>query len=167
MSEDAFGLLFGLGFTVALLALGFFGGTLAERRHYASIRERERALLRLPALTFETLPAGWTVKRCGLVSGSVVISLDYFKRFVAGLKNLVGGRLRSYESLLDRARREAVLRLKEEAKRRGFHAVANVRLETCSIASPRGENKGIAGIEILAFGTGVTVEELRGVPAGR
>jgi uncharacterized protein YbjQ (UPF0145 family) len=167
MGEDAFGLLFGLGFTVALLTLGYVGGTIAERRHYASIRQRERELVRLPALTFETLPAGWTVKRCGLVTGSVVISLDYFKRFAAGLKSLVGGPLRSYESLLDRARREAVLRLKEEAKRRGFHAVANVRLDTSSIASPRGDNKGIAGIEILASGTGLAVDELRAGPAGR
>ena len=43
-----------------------------------------------------------------LVAGSVVISEDYFKRIVSSLQSLFGGRLRSYESLVDRARREAV-----------------------------------------------------------
>jgi uncharacterized protein YbjQ (UPF0145 family) len=47
------------------------------------------------------------------VSGSVVVSVDYFKRFLAGLRTLVGGRVTSYETLLDRARREAILRCKE------------------------------------------------------
>ncbi len=161
MDSEALPLLFGLGATVALLVLGFVAGSIAERRHYASIRQRERDLLRLPALTFEA-PSTWTVRRGALVAGSVVVSLDYFKRFLAGLKSLIGGRLRSYETLLDRARREAVLRMKEDARRRGFDAVANVRLETSSIASARRNGKGVTGLEVLAFGTAVAVDQLGG-----
>lgn len=161
MESEALPLLLGLGATVALLVLGFVAGSIAERRHYASIRQRERDLLRLPALTFEA-PSTWTVRRGALVAGSVVVSLDYFKRFLAGLKSLIGGRLRSYETLLDRARREAVLRMKEDARRRGFDAVANVRLETSSIASARRNGKGVTGLEVLAFGTAVAVDQLGG-----
>ena len=160
MNPDAFGLLFGLGATALLLVIGYVAGTITERNHYQSIRSREQGLRKLPALTLETLPADWTVARSGLVTGSVVVSLDYFKRFVAGLRNLIGGRLRSYESLLDRARREAVLRMKEDAKARGFGAIANARLETASIATPRRGGKGVAGVEVLAYGTGLVVPEL-------
>ena len=41
-----------------------------------------------------------------LVHGNVVVSVDYFKRFVAALRNLFGGSVTSYETLIDRARRE-------------------------------------------------------------
>lgn len=160
MNPDTFGLIFGLGLTALLLAIGFVAGSIAERSHYTSIRSREQALVKLPALTFETLPEGWSVERSGLVAGSVVVSLDYFKRFLAGLRNLIGGRVRAYESLLDRARREAVLRMKEDAKQRGFTAIANARLETCSIASARRDGKGVTGVEVLAYGTGLVVPEL-------
>lgn len=160
MNPDTFGLIFGLGVTALLLAIGYVAGSIAERNHYQSIRSREQALVKLPALTFETLPADWTVARSGLVTGSVVVSLDYFKRFLAGLRNLIGGSLRSYESLLDRARREAVLRMKEDAKKRGFTVISNARLETSSISTPRRDGKGVAGIEVLAFGTGLVVPEL-------
>jgi uncharacterized protein YbjQ (UPF0145 family) len=167
MDAETLELLIGPGLVVALLVLGYVAGSIAERRHYTSIRQRERELLGLPAITFEDLPAGWSPGASGLVTGSVVVSLDYFKRFLAGLRKIVGGRLRSYESLLDRARREAVLRMKEEARRRGFQAVVNVRLETSSIASSRRQGKGVAGVEVLAFGTGLAVAELaRSAPAG-
>lgn len=166
MNPDLIGLIFGFGSTALLLTLGYVAGSIAEKRHYESIRRREQELLHLPAVTFEEMPAGWTAGDCGLVSGSVVVSLDYFKRFLAGLRNLFGGRLRSYESLLDRARREAVLRMKEEARARGFDAVLNVRLEACSISAGRRDGKGITGVEVLVFGTGLGVAELRRGAAG-
>jgi uncharacterized protein YbjQ (UPF0145 family) len=90
-----------------------------------------------------------------LVTGSVVVSVDYFKRFLAGLRGLVGGEVKSYGTLLDRARREAVLRMKEEAIRKGYDAIVNVRLETSRLASGRRDGKGTAGVEMLAFGTAV------------
>jgi uncharacterized protein YbjQ (UPF0145 family) len=65
--------------------------------------------------------------------------------------------LKSYETLLDRARRESVLRLKESARESGYRAVINVRLETSRLASGRRDGKGTAGVEILAFGTGLTL----------
>ena len=83
---------------------------------------------------------------------SVVVSLDYFKRVIAGLRAIVGGRITTYEPLLDRARREAVLRVTEKAKAQGFDAVINLRLETSRMANSE-TGQGIGGIEILAFGT--------------
>jgi uncharacterized protein YbjQ (UPF0145 family) len=87
----------------------------------------------------------------------VVVSLDYFKRIIAGLRGIIGGRVKTYEPLLDRARREAVLRMIEDAKARGYDAVVNVRLETSRLASARKDGQGTAGVEMLAFGTAVTL----------
>ncbi len=138
---------------VLFLVVTYFIGHWNERLHYESIRRREREMLDLPALTFRTLPEGWRPERSGMVTGSVVISVDYVKRFLAGLRGIVGGRIKGYETLLDRARREAILRMKEEAVRKGYDAVINVRLETSRLASGSRDGKGTAGVEILAFGT--------------
>jgi uncharacterized protein YbjQ (UPF0145 family) len=86
-----------------------------------------------------------------LVNGNVVISVDYFKRFVAGLRNLVGGRVTPYETLIDRARREAILRMKEEAKACGAKMIVNVKYEMCSIY--KGRRNKIGSVEALAYGT--------------
>jgi uncharacterized protein YbjQ (UPF0145 family) len=145
--------LIGLGATLVLLIVTYFIGTHIERSHFKQIREREEGHRAFPVITFETLPEGWQVQEAGLVQGSVVISVDYFKRFVAGLRGLIGGRIKTYEPLLDRARREAVLRMIEQAKRDGYDAVVNVRLETSRLASARSDGKGVAGVEMLAFGT--------------
>lgn len=151
-------LLLNVGFTFALLVTAYFVGGALERRHYRSIREREDRLRGYPVLTFETLPADWRAGRAELVTGSVVVSLDYFKRIIAGLRSLIGGRIKTYEPLLDRARREAVLRMIEEAQRLGYDAVINVRLETSRLANARGNGQGIAGVEMLAFGTAIKLD---------
>jgi uncharacterized protein YbjQ (UPF0145 family) len=84
-----------------------------------------------------------------MVAGSVVISIDRFKQLLAGLRNLFGGHITAYESLLDRARREAVLRMKAAA---GDAAViTNLRVETTSLSGQ--SKKGLGTIEVLAYGT--------------
>ncbi len=148
-------LLINLGITLVLLVGTYFIGSRRERRHFQEILAREARNRKLPVTNFESLPDSWKVERTGLVAGSVVISVDYFKRFVATLRSLVGGRITSYEPLLDRARREAMLRMIESARAAGFDAVVNVRLETSRIANARADGKGIAGVELLAYGTGV------------
>jgi len=145
--------LINLGITLALLVGTYLSGSYLERRHFESIRRREEQHRSFPVVTFETIPTSWEVVSSDLAAGSVVVSLDYFKRFLAGLRALVGGRIRSYEPLLDRARREAVLRMVETARAGGYHAIVNVRLETSRLASSRGDGKGTAGVEMLAFGT--------------
>jgi uncharacterized protein YbjQ (UPF0145 family) len=153
------GLLINLIAVLVLLVVGYVTGMFLERRHFASIRAREQGLVAYPALTFDTASAREAVDAVDggaeLVMGSTVVSLDYFKRFVAGLRGIFGGRIASYESLLDRGRREALLRMREDALARGFGAVINIRLETSTLARAAGNGKGVAGIEVLAFGTAV------------
>ncbi|MBW2540936.1 MAG: YbjQ family protein, partial [Deltaproteobacteria bacterium] len=75
-----------IGLPLALLVLAYFTGAAVERRHYASIRKRELRWRGVPAVTFRSVPPGWQVAECALITGSVVISVDYFKRFLAGLR---------------------------------------------------------------------------------
>lgn len=152
-------LLLKFGLPLFLILLAYFVGSFLEKRHFRSIREREKALHGYPVTTFKTLPETWQVGRSKLVSGNVVVSLDYFKRIIAGLRSIIGGRVKTYEPLLDRARREAVLRMVEGARKDGFDAVINIRLETSRLANSRGNGEGTAGVELLAFGTAVTLEK--------
>ena len=142
----------GLIIGLLLLIVGYIVGTSLERKHYKSISERERALTNI--LVFDSkFPKGEHGNGGQLVQGNVVVSVDYFKRFVASLRKLVGGRLRSYESLLDRGRREAVLRMKEEAERLGANHIFNVRFETASIS--QGAQGALGSVEVLVYGSAV------------
>ena len=101
---------------IALIVLGYMAGSYIEKKHYRSITEREQKFLRIPAVTCKNLlEENAEVEIAQLVTGSAVISIDHFKRFLAGLRNLFGGEVTTYESLIDRARREAILRMKEQA----------------------------------------------------
>ncbi len=145
-------LVFNLGLPLLVLIGAYFIGTAIERRHFRSLRVRENASRHFLAVTFPYVPEDRKVVASELVTGSVVVSIDHFKRFLAGLRMLFGGRITAYETLLDRGRREAMMRLKESSRERGFQAVINVRLETSRLASSRGD-RGVAGVEVLAFGT--------------
>jgi len=144
-----------LVFFILLLLVTYATGSLAERLHFKNLRKREQWSRKMIVTNFRTLPPEWEVTASGLVTGSVVISVDYFKRILAGLRGLFGGRIHSYEPLLDRARREAIMRMKEEALSKGYNAVINLRLETSRLASSGKDGKGTAGVEMLAFGTGI------------
>jgi len=159
VDRDLVQLAINLGAPLFLLVLGYFTGSAFEHSHYRSIRLREHRWRRMPTLSFPRPLPQWRVQDAALVTGSVVISLDYFKRFLAGLRGLVGGHVKSYEALLDRARREAVLRMQESAQAAGFHAVVNLRLDTSRLASSGRNGKGTAGVEILAFGTALKLAD--------
>lgn len=138
---------------LVLLALGYAFGRRAEQRHYKSIREREFMLGHVMVFSARLPPDLSRARESRLVSGSVCVSADYFKAFVAGLRSLVGGRITSYEGLLDRARREAVLRMKEDAQGLGSCKIFNVKFETASIS--RGGDSALGTVEVFAYGTAV------------
>jgi uncharacterized protein YbjQ (UPF0145 family) len=140
-----------------LMSVGYTVGTLAEKRHYRSIHRREALYLELPAVTMKTVyyPDD-KIRSVELVCGSAVISIDYFKRVLASLRKIFGGTVKSYESLIDRARREALLRMKEMAA--GATVIVNVRIETSTIGR-KANKKGVGCLEAIAYGTALTVEE--------
>jgi uncharacterized protein YbjQ (UPF0145 family) len=145
-----------LGLFLSLLTIGYFAGRYTEHRHYKSILLREKVSLRLPTVTGNMLPEVDQIARSFLVSGSCVISIDYFKRVLAGLQNIMGGRVTAYETLIDRSRREAILRMKYEAL--GSHIIVNTRVETASIFSSTNQN-GIGSVEVFAYGTAIKLKK--------
>lgn len=98
----------------------------------------------------ETVPGMNIVAQYGLVTGSTVRAKNAIKDFGAGLKNMVGGELKSYTELLTEARKEAIARMQEQAIRMGANAVVNVRLATSSVT--------VGAAEVYAYGTAVKVE---------
>lgn len=85
----------------------------------------------------------------GLVMGNTIRSKNVGKDIGAGLKNLVGGELKSYTAMLTEARQEALDRMAESAAELGANGVVNVRFTTSQIAG--------GAAELLAYGTAVTL----------
>lgn len=143
---------------IILAVLGYTAGTIAERKHYRSIETRERHYLNLPAVTTKNESfKDSDVEKAILVSGNAVISLDYFKRVLAGLRNIFGGEVVSYQTLIDRARREAILRMKETAG--NADVILNLRIETSSIGQTANRRNTIGSIEAIAYGTAITLKK--------
>ena len=141
-----------LGMLFVLLLLGWTCGTLAERKHIRSLRKREALLSDMLLTDIKTFPGGVVPgTKTALVVGEAVIATDYLKSFLAALRKIFGGELRSYLSLLDRARREAMLRIMAQARLEGCNAICNVRLETAAIGGMA--RKGAAMVAIIASGT--------------
>lgn len=131
---------------VVLIVLGYVIGNRIEIQHFRSLEERERRLTGRVILNVDEeigVPPGPT----RLVTGSTVVSADYFKRFLAKLIQLVGGRIVTYETLLDRARREALVRMREASA--DAPLIINVRVDTAPLGG------AIHAVEVLAYGTAV------------
>ncbi|MBE9113009.1 heavy metal-binding domain-containing protein [Nodosilinea sp. LEGE 07298] len=143
----------GLIIFAVLLGIGYFFGARAEKQHLLFLQHREQAI---KGLVLSTAGAKATVPnahQAELFVGSVVISSDFFKTFVAGIMNLFGGRITVYESLLERGRREALLRMEETALAWGAERIVNIRIQTAELSGNSG--KGVVALEVIAYGTGV------------
>jgi uncharacterized protein YbjQ (UPF0145 family) len=144
---------YSIGLFFILLTIGYVVGRWNEKRHFLSIIQREKQLSSLLTFSERVIPAQFTPCRGQLVTGSVVISVDYFKMISAALRKLIGGRVQAFESLLERGRREAILRMKQQASDLGATAVFNVRLQTASIS--QGQNNQVGSVEMYAYGTAI------------
>jgi uncharacterized protein YbjQ (UPF0145 family) len=138
---------------VFMILLGLFVGKWIEKRHLRTLDVREADLEGVIVCNLRRFPANLKADNSFLVVGSVVIATDYFKVFAAGLRNLFGGEMRTYRSLMRRARREALVRMLQQAKERGAYSVWNVRFETATIQGKRKPG----GVEVLAYATAVKV----------
>lgn len=138
---------------VVFLILGVSIGSMRERAHLASLAQRETASrdMLVTNLRFPTEPE--TIVSVTLVGGDVVIATDYFKTFVSGYRKLIGGEMRAYETLVRRARREATLRMIENARAMGAREVWNVRIEMPNVGGLQAQ--GGVMCEAFAYGTAV------------
>ncbi|MDD3119102.1 MAG: YbjQ family protein [Victivallales bacterium] len=140
------------GVFIGLLVLACASGMIVDYRRRKYLETKEEEFRDLSFSTVKTPPPGWENADPALVTGSVVIANNYFKGFMASLRNIFGGEMKSYRTLLDQARRVAIIRMLEEARQMQAETVINVRLETASIQG-NNQRKGSAGVELIAYGT--------------
>lgn len=86
----------------------------------------------------------------GLVRGATVRAKHIGTDIMAGLRNVVGGEMKGYSSMLAGAREQAMDRMADEAKAMGANAVIGFRMETSSIMN--------GASEIVAYGTAVRLK---------
>lgn len=99
--------------------------------------------------TSETVNGKTPKKTLGLVRGNTIRARWFGRDILAGLKNIVGGEIKSYTKMIDDARNEALDRMIEQAKKKGANAIIMVRFTTSDVMQ--------GASEILAYGTAVKV----------
>ena len=88
----------------------------------------------------------------GVVTSLVPRTRGFLGKVVAGFQSMVGGEISVFTSELEKARMEAMLRLKDKARRMGANAVVGLDLEISDLGLQ-------AGVVIVsATGTAVLVE---------
>lgn len=147
--------LFYLGTFLVFLTLGFVVGGYMERRHLADLAEREARVVGVLATQVKSFPfAGPSQPAPTMLVAETVVSSDYLKSFLAGWRSIFGGEVRSFRTIMERARREALVQLKEQAVQSGYNAICNLRIDTADVGG-RGANQKnkIVMASILASGT--------------
>ena len=74
----------------------------------------------------------------GIVFGEVITGIHAFKDWEAGLRNICGGRSKSYENELMGAREEALAEMAERAKALGADAIIGVKMDYEVLGSDNG-----------------------------
>jgi uncharacterized protein YbjQ (UPF0145 family) len=136
--------------------VGWFFGSRHERQHLAqlAISEKELGYIVLSSERFYK-PSLAMNSETELVLGNVVIAQDYFKMIIAKVMSLFGKNLTTYETLLDRARREAIVRMRAQAHSKGYNHIYGLRLEVSNI------NQLGSMVEAIAYGTAVISNETK------
>jgi uncharacterized protein YbjQ (UPF0145 family) len=101
--------------------------------------------------TTETIAGFSITDSVGTVRGNTVRARNVGRDITQGLRNVVGGELKSYTGLMADSRDEATDRMATEAEAMGADAIVGVRYITAEVA------QGAA--EILAYGTAVKLAE--------
>lgn len=136
---------------IFIAIVGWLFAWLWERRHLKALDKREDELAHISVESGPKAIADNSLTSSGdILSGSIVLSHDMFRGFTILITRVFGGNIKQYERLLLRARREAILRLKEDAIGQGFERVINLKIVTTSI-----KRSGPRSVEVLAYGTGV------------
>jgi uncharacterized protein YbjQ (UPF0145 family) len=141
---------------ISVAVAGWLIATWFEHRHNKDMARREISLQDIHLNNFKRPPA-CEPEQTTMLIGSVVIAHDYFRTLTIAIRKLIGGNIQPYERLVTRGRREALIRLREEASMRKLDTVINVRF-TSSLVS----GKFLSAVELVAYGTGVKTHSTSG-----
>lgn len=85
----------------------------------------------------------------GVINAQSIIGANIFKDIFAGLRDVFGGRSKTYERVLEEAKEDALRELAEKAQTLGANAVVGVDLDFETIGS------GGSMLMVIATGTAV------------
>lgn len=97
--------------------------------------------------TTENIPGREVKEVLGVVFGSCVQTKHIGKDIRAGLRSVIGGEAKSYTELMEEARRTAMQRMIDDAKKLNADAIVGMRYATAQTMT--------GAAEIIAFGTAV------------
>lgn len=89
----------------------------------------------------------------GIVTGESIAGANIVRDFFAGIRDIVGGRSKSYEEILQRSRQECLEEMKSNAEALGANAVVGVDIDYEVL----GKTGGM--LMVAASGTAVRVVE--------
>lgn len=145
-----------VGFPVTSWALGrWYQGRLmtalaANEKNHGTILQSDR--FHSTTATMDNMSATSST----LLHVSICVGPSIGQMFFMWFKGLVGGRLQSYDAVLDFGRREVLLRLKQQADSLGCTSMQNIRLETSVVSFAKNSNESRrSSVEFLAFATGI------------
>lgn len=121
----------------------------AERRANADTLAKE-----VLVSTTDSIFGRQIASHIGIARGGTVRAKNAISDIGAGIKNLVGGEMVAYTTLLADAREQAIHRMKVDAAMLKADAVIGVNFSTSMI--------DVGAAEITAFGTAVTLEKVEG-----
>ena len=90
---------------------------------------------------------GANYEELGIVTGSTIQSKNFVSDFGQGLKSIVGGELKSYTAMMEKARNKATDRMQEQAAAMGADAIIGIRYATSAIMAQ--------AAEVLVYGTAI------------
>ena len=102
--------------------------------------------------TTNTIEGKQIVQYYGIVTGETIIGANLFKDFFAGIRDIVGGRAGSYESVLREAKDTALQELRERAMQLGANAVIGIDLDY--------ETVGANGSMLMVTAAGTAVRSM-------
>ena len=65
----------------------------------------------------------------GVVTGETIIGANVFKDFMAGIRDIVGGRSASYEKVLREAKDTSMMEMMERAQQMGANAIVGIDID--------------------------------------
>ncbi|MGQ3357198.1 MAG: heavy metal-binding domain-containing protein [Phreatobacter sp.] len=107
--------------------------------------------------TTPTLEGGRIIRYNGIVTGEVILGANIFRDFFASIRDIVGGRAGSYETVLRDGRNTAFQEMMAEAQRLGANAIVGIDVDY--------ETLGKSMLMVSVAGTAVTVEMMMGQQA--
>ena len=139
---------------LGLVPLYIILGIRIENKMLRQIEIDEKELEHIKVIDVKNVPDDYLQRGCKtqMVCGSITIAGNYVRNFFASWKNIFGGEIKSYSTLLSIARRSAMIRMKKEAAALNADCIINIKCSTANIMNSDQQQTGTS-IEVLFYGT--------------